>query len=64
VKVIVDREKCQGLGRCYDLAPDVFASDEDGYVELQLTGDIPEALQHQARVAVLNCPESALSIIE
>jgi ferredoxin len=64
VKVIVDREKCQGHGRCYDLGPDVFSSDEDGYVELLIDATVPTELEQQARVAVLNCPESALSISE
>jgi ferredoxin len=64
VKVVVDREKCQGHGRCYDLGPNVFTSDEDGYVELLIEGTVPSELEQQARVAVLNCPENALSLTD
>ena len=64
MRVIVDNSKCQGHGRCYDLSPEVFAADEDGYVLLNIEGDIPADLEQKARTAVLNCPENALSIAE
>jgi ferredoxin len=64
VKVIVDNSKCQGHGRCYDLSPEVFDADEDGYVLLNIEGDIPADLEQKARTAVLNCPENALSLSE
>lgn len=31
MRVRIDPEKCQGQGRCYDLAPQVFTDDEEGY---------------------------------
>ena len=62
--MIVDHSKCQGHGRCYDLSPEVFAADEDGYVLLNIEGDIPADLEQKARTAVLNCPEHALSLSE
>ena len=62
MKVVVDNSKYQGHGRCYDLSPEVFAADEDGYVLLNIEGDIPADLEHKARTAVLNCPENALSL--
>ena len=61
MRVQIDSEKCQGHGRCYDLAPEVFAPDDDGYVVLLVEGDVPAALEDQARAAVRNCPERALS---
>ena len=64
MKVIVDNSKCQGHGRCYDLSPEVFDADEDGYVLLNIEGDIPADLEQKARTAVLNCPENALSLSE
>jgi ferredoxin len=64
LKVVVDNSKCQGHGRCYDLSPEVFGADQDGYVLLNIEGDIPADLEHKARTAVLNCPENALSIAE
>ena len=42
MKVRIDPDKCQGHGRCYDLAPEVFTDDEEGYG----TGD---RRRHRAR---------------
>ena len=62
MKVIVDQARCQGHGRCYDLAPDVFDSDERGRVALAVHADLPTLLEADARIGVLNCPESALRL--
>ena len=64
MKVIVDNSKCQGHGRCYDLSPEVFDADDDGYVLLNIEGDLPADLEQKARTAVLNCPENALSLAD
>ena len=31
MRVVVDREKCQGHNRCYALAPEVFDVDDLGF---------------------------------
>ncbi len=64
MKVIVDQGKCAGHGRCYDIGPNVFGCDDDGYVDLLVTGELPDELREQARLAVLNCPENALALSE
>jgi len=63
MRVVVDRTRCQGHGRCYDLAPDVFESDERGRVDVAVTGDLPPDLEPDARIGIANCPESALRLI-
>ena len=63
MRVAVDQEKCQGHGRCYDLAPDVFESDERGRVVVAVHGELSPALEPDARIGVQNCPESALRMI-
>jgi ferredoxin len=63
MRVVVDRARCQGHGRCYDLAPDVFESDERGRVDVAVSGDLPPNLQPEARIGIANCPESALRLI-
>ncbi|WP_083254997.1 ferredoxin [Amycolatopsis orientalis] len=35
MKIIVDREKCTGLGICESLAPEVFEIDDDGALVLK-----------------------------
>ena len=61
MKVTIDPERCQGHGRCYELAPDVFTEDDEGY-GVVLLDDVPAAHHDAARLAVANCPESAITI--
>jgi ferredoxin len=64
VRVQIDSDKCQGHGRCYDLAPDVFTDDEEGNGQVIGDGTITPGNEESARLAVANCPESAISLIE
>jgi ferredoxin len=62
--VQIDSDKCQGHGRCYDLAGDVFTDDEEGNGQVIGDGVVSPANEESARLAVANCPENAISIIE
>ena len=62
MRIILDREKCQGHGRCYALAPSLFDTDDEGYAVLKTDGDVPSELEDDARIAADNCPEYAISI--
>lgn len=64
MRIVFDREKCQGHGRCYALSPELFESDDEGYAVLLVTGEVPEAHQEDARLAADNCPEFAISVEE
>lgn len=64
MKVRIDTEKCQGHGRCYDLAPDLFGDDEEGFGQVLGDGTVTPENQRQANLAVANCPERAIEIIE
>jgi len=64
VKVHVDQELCQGHGRCYALAPELFEPDDLGNGFAIDEGDVPAELEAKARLAAANCPESAVIIIE
>lgn len=61
MKVRLDAERCTGHGRCYELAPEVFAEDERGR-GLVLRESPPPALAASARLAERNCPERAIAI--
>lgn len=63
MKVRIDSGKCQGHGRCYDLAPDLFAEDEEGYGQVRGDGTVAEGQEQAARLAVANCPERAIEIL-
>jgi ferredoxin len=64
VKVQISTERCQGHGRCYDLAPDLFGEDAEGYGQVLGEGKVPPGEEQDARLAVLNCPEQAIEILE
>jgi ferredoxin len=61
MRVRVDAEACTGHGRCYSLAPEMFSADDVGHCVL-LHEDVPEGLEHQARLGVQNCPERAITV--
>ena len=62
MKVQIDPAVCQGHGRCYDLAPDLFGDDEEGYGQVLGDGVVPPGYQDSARRAVANCPERAIEV--
>jgi ferredoxin len=64
VRVLIDHDRCQGHGRCYDLAPDLFGEDEDGYGVVLGDGRVPPGREEDARLAEANCPEAAVGLDE
>ena len=64
MRVQIDPERCQGHGRCYDLAPGLFGDDDDGYGVVLGDGIVPPGKEQQARLAVSNCPERAIDLLE
>ena len=60
-KVEVDLEACQGHGRCYDLCPDLFDSDDEGFPVVRVSS-LTSELSDRARFAARNCPEGAISV--
>jgi ferredoxin len=63
MRVVIDENTCTGHGRCYSLAPQVFAADEFGNGTV-LVEELTEELMAQATIGVQNCPERAISIEE
>lgn len=61
MRIRLDPEVCQGHGRCYALAPQIFDADDYGHCVL-LTEVVPDGGENLARDAVENCPEQALFI--
>ncbi len=64
MRIVFERDKCQGHGRCYALAPELFDSDDEGYAVLLVPGDVPADLEDAARLAADNCPEFAITVEE
>jgi ferredoxin len=47
------------------VAKEVYESDDEGYNAARgTTFDIPDGLADQARLGAVNCPESAITIVE
>jgi len=64
MKVKVDSEKCQGHNRCYGLALGLFKVDEYGYATARGDGTVPKDLEEKAKLAIENCPERAIFVVE
>ena len=64
MKVQIDSALCQGHGRCYDLAPDLFGDDDEGFGKVLGDGSVPPAKEQEARLAAANCPERAVRITD
>ncbi len=65
MRVTIDMDKCQGHGRCYGVAPDLFDSDDEGYAVLlgaTADGTVPSGQEAAAQLAADNCPEYAIEV--
>jgi ferredoxin len=63
MKVIVDRDLCQGHGVCENEAPEVFSVSKQGVLTI-LDDTLPESRRAQVETAVSYCPTGALRIEE
>jgi ferredoxin len=60
MRVVVDRDRCEGNAVCVRIAPEVFALDDDEYAIV--TADPVAAEQETlAQEAIAECPRAALS---
>jgi ferredoxin len=65
MKVIVSAELCTGHGRCYTLAPDVYASDDEGYNSARgQTFEVADDQADNAARGARGCPEGAIEVVD
>ena len=64
MKIQVNAEKCQGHARCYALAPELFDVDDYGQSSVRGDGVVPAELVDKAKLAIANCPEYAIDVLE
>ena len=64
MRIHLDTGKCQGHGRCYSLAPELFDSDDLGQAIALVTGELDDEQLIKARLAAGNCPEFAIEIAD
>jgi ferredoxin len=59
VRVIVDRDRCEGNAVCLGIAPDIFDLDDEDYAVVK-TDPIPPDREQLAEQAIAECPRAAL----
>ena len=64
MRIHVDAEKCQGHNRCYNISTELFDVDDEGYATALNDGLVPAGLEEKAELAIMNCPERAIAIID
>ena len=60
MRIRIDRERCEGHGRCYTLAPALVEPDDLGNGQEIADGSVPPDQEDNARQAEANCPEHAV----
>jgi ferredoxin len=63
MRIVVDRDKCTGLGMCEAEAPDLFEVQDDGSL-LVLIERPSEDQRAELEAAVDSCPTEALTLVE
>jgi sterol 14-demethylase len=63
LRIVVDRDLCQGHAACEGEAPEVFSVSKQGELTI-LQPEPPEELRAAVELAVKYCPTHALSIEE
>ena len=63
MRLVIDDTRCEGHGRCYSIAKDLFEPDEIGNGVVIGDGIVLPGREHDAELAVENCPEQAISLV-
>jgi ferredoxin len=61
MKVHVDAQLCQGHNRCLAFDTDVFEVDDMSYAYVRGDGTVPAGQEEAVHLAVVNCPEQAIT---
>ena len=64
MRIKVDAELCSGQGRCYTVSPELFQSDDEGFVVQRGTEfDVAPRRRGCGAAGVASCPEGAISVV-
>lgn len=64
MRVVIDRDLCQGHGVCESEAPEVFVLPKQADTVTVLVDEPDESLRAGLELAVEYCPTHAISIVE
>ncbi len=62
MRIHLDSDRCQGHGRCYSIAPDLFRYDDNGQAVLIVVDELTDEQVGPAQLAANNCPEYAIEV--
>lgn len=62
MRAIVDHDRCNGHGRCFAVAPELFDVDDDGYSVVDELS-VPAEQEDVAREAAGACPSQAIRLV-
>lgn len=63
MRIVVDRDRCEGLGMCQAMAHDYFEVDDDDQMTV-LAESPPESDRDTVHAAVQACPVLALTLVD
>jgi ferredoxin len=63
LRIVVDRDRCEGLGMCEAMAHEFFELDDDDTMTV-LDESPPESSRAKVHAAVEACPVLALSLLD
>lgn len=61
MRIVVDREVCEGVGMCESMAHEFFELDDDEVMHV-VQESPPEEQRGQVKAAVASCPVMALTL--
>jgi ferredoxin len=64
LRLHVNRERCEGHGLCNAILPELLELDTLGIARAIGHGIVPQGLEERARLAMENCPELAIEIVQ
>lgn len=64
MKISVDNDQCGAVGQCYEVDPELFPLDEDGYSAVGDGREVPPGAEETAQIGVDSCPMAALYVKE
>ena len=60
MRVVVDRDRCEGNAICVGIDPELFQLDDEDYVMIT-ANPIPADAEERAEQAIAECPRAALT---
>ena len=63
MRVTIDDRRCQGHGRCEQISDDIFLVNDDG-MGIVVTSEPGDDLIADVKLAISNCPERAIAMVD